>query len=120
MIDLFSAAKQAMVGVHPVLPWLVFTLAIWAPQWAIRTWRPGIWEKMASLPFIKLANLGPALKLARKAWQAIPSAAAGAILFALMNGGDIETAWIGAVGGLIAPVWHETLKKLPGSYGHSI
>ena len=91
--------------------------ALWLPQWAVRRWYPQLWEKLADAPFTKQNKLGPWLRKARKVWQAIPSAAAGAAIMALTSGGDLKVAVLGAVGGLAVPIWHELLKRLPIPYG---
>ena len=117
MIYLLTQIREALTGIHPVAPLIALLVAIWIPQWAVRRWFPGAWELLADLPFIKLNKLGPWLKHARKAWQAMPSAVAGAAMLAMTSGGDMVAAGWGAALGLGVPVWHELLKKLPGAYG---
>ena len=117
MIDLLTQAREGLASIHPAAPLVALLIAIWIPQWAARRWFPGTWELLADLPFIKFAKLGPWLKRARKAWQAMPSAMAGAGMVALTTGGDASAAAVGALMGLGVPVWHEFLKKMPGAYG---
>lgn len=100
-------------GWHPAIPWILLTVAIWAPQAAIRRWLPSVWEIPANLPFGG-SELGRVLKLARKVWQGLPSVLTGAAVGAALVGENIEAAWKGALFGALAPLGHE-LKKLFGS-----
>lgn len=101
---------------HPALPWALLTLAIWAVVALVRRWLPDAWEWAADLPFVSLAQLGPVVLAARKAWQALPSVAAGALLAALSSD-DPSAAYYGALAGLGAPVWHECLRALKALSG---
>lgn len=103
-----------LTSVHITLPWALLTLAIWLTQWAVRVWVPTFWERIANVPFP--VDAGPAIKIARKSWQALPSVLSGAIVGAVMMGDDPGAAWLGAMAGFAAPIWHEVLKNLPGPY----
>lgn len=105
-------------NMHPALPWALLTLVIWLVAYAVRRWAPHSWEWAADLPWAVLfgdkPNQGRKLVvLARKAWQGVPSACAGALVGACASDSDYRTAWIGALAGTLAPVWHELLKAAP-------
>lgn len=100
---------------HPALPAGILVAGIWLSNYLVRRFIPGIWERIANLPFPNGAHK-PAVDLARKAWQALPSVATGAFLTAFTGSGSVTEAVFGAVLGLLAPVWHEALKALPVPY----
>lgn len=112
MEQALTEARAWLAAIHPALPALVLIFAIWLPQWAIRRWLPQVWEAPVNVVFGG-SDLSPALKGLRKAWQAIPSVAAAALLTSLSSGGDTWQAVTGAAIGLAAPAWHELLKALP-------
>jgi hypothetical protein len=105
-----------MIDFQMLYPWAPLTAGLWAAQYAVKRWVPGVWGFLADIPFGP-CRAKPALKIARKVWQGLPSVATGALVGALVVGQDPRDAWIGAVAGAVAPVWHEILKALPGSYG---
>ena len=109
-------AIEYLQSIHPVLPWAILTALIWAVQWAIRKWAPGIWERAANVPFGDDKPLVPVVRVARKVWQGLPSVLVGALIGALAIGQDPRGAWLGALAGAVAPVWHELLKAFPGPY----
>lgn len=114
LMRLLEGLKALLDGFNPALWPCVVVATLWVVQWAVRRWMPGVWEKAANLPFRD--ELTAFDKRMRKAWQAIPSAVGGAVLFGLAGGGDIVDAAIGAVFALLAPILHETLKRLPIPY----
>lgn len=114
LMQLLAGLKAMLDGFNPALWPCVVVAALWVAQWAVRRWAPGVWEKMADLPFRN--ELTEFDKRMRKVWQAIPSAVMGAVLFGLAGGGDIVDAAVGAVFALLAPIFHELLKKLPIPY----
>lgn len=99
---------------HPAAPAILLVGAIWLVNYLVRRFVPNLWERIANIPFPNGAHR-PAVELARKAWQALPSVATGALLAAISTG-DATNAVVGAILGLIAPVWHEALKALPVPY----
>lgn len=107
MHDLITRAYAALASIHPLAPWLALTLAIFAPQYAIRKWRPLWWERFALL--------GPEAAMASKVWQGLPSVLLGALWAAFASGGDLRAAFYGALAGALAPLKHEMLKRLPNS-----
>jgi hypothetical protein len=107
MHDLLTRAHAALASIHPLAPWAALTLAIFAPQYAIRKWRPMWWERFALL--------GPEAALASKIWQGLPSVLLGATWAAFASGGDLRAAFCGALAGALAPLKHEALKRLPNS-----
>ena len=91
-----------LASVHPALPWALIPALCWVSVGATRRWVPSVWAF--------LEKLGPAGKLASKAWQASPSVLLGAFLGAFSGGtGDYRGAILGALAGPLAPVWHEAL-----------
>lgn len=96
-----TPAWAYLASIHPALPWATIPLVLWLSVAATRRWLPSVWAF--------LERLGPAGKLATKAWQAAPSAAGGALLAALSGQGDYRGLILGALAGLFAPVWHEML-----------
>lgn len=107
MHDLIARAYTALSAVHPLAPWLVLTAAIFAPQYAVRKWRPLWWERFALL--------GPEAALASKIWQGLPSVLLGATWAAFASGGDLRAAFYGALAGALAPLKHEAMKRIPNS-----
>lgn len=97
-----TPAWAYLASIHPALPWATIPLLLWVSVAATRRWAPGVWGF--------LERVGPAGKLATKAWQAAPSAAGGALLAALSGQGDYRGLVLGALAGLFAPVWHEMLQ----------
>jgi hypothetical protein len=93
----------------------VLVVLVFLSQYLVRRFAPNVWERMADLPFPGGAHK-PAVALARKAWQALPSAVTGAFLGALAYKEDATAAVIGAVVALIAPVGHELIKASPLPY----
>lgn len=102
--------------VNPQLPVAVLMLVIWLPQYLIRRFLPNVWEIPATLPFDFFHVDRNSLLLLRKAWQALPSVALGALLQSLWMHGDAWTAVLGAAQGLLAPALHELMKGLPVPY----
>lgn len=107
MHDLITRAHAALASIHPLAPWLALTLAVFAPQYAVRKYRPLWWERFALL--------GPEANLASKVWQGMPSVLLGAVWAAFASGGDLRAAFYGALAGALAPLKHEALKRLPNS-----
>lgn len=88
-------------------------LAVFSLMYWVRRRFPKIWERCADLaPFLR-GDVDPVLAALRKAWQAVPSAVAGAVMTALLSGGNLRAAELGAVLGLLAPVLHELAKWCP-------
>lgn len=112
-MQLFQQARAALGAVHPWLPALVLMFVIWAPAAAIRRWLPALWEGPANWGPFGAEELTPIWKVLRKAWQAIPAAAAGAFVAAIAAHHDPWAPVLGAVVGLGAPAFHE-IKKLAG------
>ncbi len=102
------AASPYLWGALPVLLWFV--------QYLVRRYLPNLWERFANLGPFGSVDAGPVLMLARKAWQALPSAVAGAVVLAAMTGGDVHAAALGAIKGALAPLLHEVLKWSPLPY----
>jgi hypothetical protein len=96
------------------MPAAILVACIWLTNYLVRRFLPTIWETIANIPFGGGIHR-PAVELARKAWQALPSVATGALLAAISTGNATD-AVVGAILGLIAPVWHEALKALPVPY----
>lgn len=107
MHDLIARAYTALSAVHPLAPWLALTAAIFAPQYAVRKYRPLWWERFALL--------GPEAALASKIWQGLPSVLLGALWAAFASGGDLRSAFYGALAGALAPLKHEALKRIPNN-----
>jgi hypothetical protein len=113
----FQQLRAALAAIHPWLPAVFLILAIWAPAAAIRRWLPALWEGPANWGPFGRSELTPAWKVLRKAWQAIPAAAAGALLAAIAAGQDPWAPVLGAVVGLGAPALHEVKKLLRSLFG---
>lgn len=107
MHDLIARAYAALAAIHPLAPWLALTLAVFAPQYLVRKYRPLWWERFALL--------GPEAAMASKVWQGLPSVLLGALWAAFASGGDLRAAFYGALAGALAPLKHEMLKRLPNS-----
>lgn len=107
-MQFLQQARDTLAAINPAFPALVLIVLLWAPQAAIRRWLPRLWE----LP----ASWGPQWSGLRQVWQALPSAAAGALFAALSSGGDPWQATWGAVVGLAAPALHHALKASPLPY----
>lgn len=106
-------ARLWLEAIDPRLSSVALILILWVPQYAVRRFLPRAWEYMASLPGLP-ANVQGIGRLARKAWQALPSAGVAALL-GWMSTKD-GTAWdavSAAMVGVGAPLWHEVLKLLP-------
>ena len=101
-------ARAYLAAINPALPAVVLILVLWAPQAAIRKWLPKLWEVPASW--------GPKAEGLKHLWQALPSAAGGALLTAVSSGGDPWQATWGAVYGLLAPALHHALRASPIPY----
>lgn len=108
------ALRVFLEDIHTALPAAILVALIWGSQYLVRRFIPNAWEGMANLPFPNGVHR-PALALARKAWQALPSIATGALLASLTTG-DTTDAVVGAILGALAPIWHEALKALPVPY----
>lgn len=106
----FLSARDALASIHPDVPWVALTAAIWIAQWLVRRYAPRAWDVCFSwIP----ADTGD--MLARVA-QGLPSVLAGAAIPALASGGDWRDAATGALFGALAPVWHHVLKAAPVPY----
>lgn len=114
LASLILELRTYLESFHPALPAGILVAGIWLQNYLVRRFVPNLWESIANLPFRNGAHR-PAVELARKAWQALPSVATGAFL-AAMSSGETTDAVVGAVLGLLAPVWHEALKALPIPY----
>jgi hypothetical protein len=101
--------RLALESFHPLAPATVLLVAIFGSQYLVRRFIPGVWEWMANLPFPGGIHK-PLVALARKAWQAIPSAALGAFAASFAYGEDPYASIIGAILGLVAPIGHELAK----------
>lgn len=111
-IEPIHAARAFLeTEIHPNAPAFLLVVLTWAAQYLVRRFFPGAWETMANLPFPNGAHK-PTLVLLRKAWQAAPSLATGALLSSL-SGGDATEAVLAALLNAFAPVWHEALKAIP-------
>lgn len=108
-MQLLLAARDWLAAIHPLAPWLALTVCIFAPQYAVRKFRPLWWERFALL--------GPEARLASKVWQGLPSVLLGALCGAYVSGGDARVAFYGALAGALAPLKHELMKRyVGGSY----
>lgn len=96
--------------------WAALPLVLWFAQYLLRKLAPSFWEWCANLGPFGAVDLSPALTLARKVWQALPSVVGGAVIMALMSGGDVRAAALGALKGALAPLLHELLKAAPIPY----
>lgn len=103
-------AATWLAAIHPSLPWLLLTVAIWLAQYLTRKTKLGaiVWEWAANLPFPE--DITPTLHKIRKLWQALPGALAGALIGAVGMGGDYAGAALGALAGFAASLKHEALK----------
>lgn len=113
-----SAARLWLADIHPWLPAVLLILAVWAPQWLVRKYRPKWWEYVATfgwrvVPAQFAPLIAPHVKAALKVWQALPSLLAGAMIGAVTTGGDPWGAVWGALIAALAPLKHEALKALP-------
>ena len=109
-------AKAWLDAIHPSAFLLVVATALWIGQWGVRKFAPGVWERMANLPFG--AELSKLDVLMRKLWQTIPSIVGGVVaMYAATGEGNLPTLLLGAVAGAFAPLIHEAAKAAPGPYG---
>lgn len=107
MTHCLATIRDALYSVHPDLPWLTLTAAIFATQWLVRRYAPTLWLRVfAWLPDDAEAGL-------RRVVQALPSVVAGAAIPALASGGDVWSAVLGAVCGALAPISHHVLRAVP-------
>ncbi len=112
-MEYLQMARAWLEGIHPALPWALLTAGIWLFQYGVRREFPALWETIANFGPLADYKLQPAVRLARKVWQALPSILLGAILSAAATGSDVGAIWLGALAGAIAPLKHELLKALP-------
>lgn len=100
-------AAAWLAAIHPALPWALIPLALWLTTYATRRWLPSAWVKLD-------AWMLPIGKPASNFVLSLPSVAAGALAGVyLMGGGDYGQAVLGALAGVLAPLWHHFLKALP-------
>jgi hypothetical protein len=97
---------EQLQAIHPLLPQLLVMLTTWGTMYGVRRWLPGIWSRCVAW--------GPTGKALSHAWQALPSAVAGAVAGAAIGGGDVVQAAHGALAGLLAPALHHAAKAAPG------
>lgn len=102
-----------LADVHPALPWILMVFVLWASQYLVRRYLPNVWEACANVGPFGGIDLGPTMRLARKAWQASPSVILGAIIAAIATKMDVKMAALGAAAGCCAPVLHEFMKAAP-------
>jgi hypothetical protein len=113
-----TQALEFLTRLHPLFPWSLLTLAIWASVFAIRRWAPLLWT-VPTLVFVrdwaiaKWPDSDDAILDLWKAWQALPSILAGALFGAWQMGSDPSAAWKGAAAGALAPALHYLLRALP-------
>jgi len=101
------SAVAWLAAIHPALPWALIPLAIWCTTYATRRWLPSLWAKLD-------AKLLPTGKPVSNLLLSLPSVAAGGLAGVyLMGGGDYKRAVLGALAGVLAPIWHHVLKALP-------
>ncbi len=115
LVSYIVALREYLETFHVTIPAFVLLALVFGSQYLVRRYIPGVWEWMANWPFPGGAHK-PAVILLRKAWQALPSAATGALLGAIAYGGDATAAVLGAIVALFAPVGHEAGKALPIPY----
>lgn len=105
-----------LAAVDPRLPGVacaLIVLAVFLLNYAVRKLFPDAWEWAADLlPFLR-GDVGPVLRALRKFWQALPSVIQTAALTALVAGGSVKAAVLGAVLGAAPPVLHELGKWCP-------
>jgi hypothetical protein len=107
-----KAAAAWLAAIHPSLPWVLLTVALWLVQYGTRKTKAGaiVWEWAANLPFS--TDITPRLHVLRKLWQSLPSTLAGALIGAVGIGGDYAGAALGALAGFGAAVKHEVWKGI--------
>jgi hypothetical protein len=110
-----ETVREFLESIHPAAPAAALILIVWVLQYLVRRFVPDAWERVANLPFPNGAHR-PAVALARKAWQALPSTLLGAFIGALSGSGNATDAVVGALVSLGAPILHEVVKALPVPY----
>jgi hypothetical protein len=94
------------------LPYAVLALAVFQLIHYWRKWHPRSWLWMSSrLPFA--AELDEAEELAHNIVLSLPSVLVSAVAAALLSGGGLPAAIVGAVVGACLPLLHHIRKALP-------
>jgi hypothetical protein len=104
-LNYFVLIRRALEHWNPNAPWCALALCSWLATYAVRRWCPAIWAAVL--------RWGPPGGVVEQVLQALPGAAASAVLGALGAGTDPWSAAKGAVAGLCAPLLHHLLKAIP-------
>jgi hypothetical protein len=108
---------RILAYVSTIDPLTLIPFAVLAIVYLVRRNFHDQWERYADLVLLVFgddAELDRLFLLARKAWQALPSAVIGAILAAVFAHADIGTAIAGAGVSVAAPVFYEIQKWFRG------
>ena len=112
----FDTIKGFLDSIHAGLFAVVILVTAWLIMAGTRRFAPSLWETMANLWWYKKLAIGKELNrfdvAMRKAWQGIPSAIVGAVMLAMMTGGDWREAAWGAGIGILTPIAYEARKAI--------
>lgn len=90
--------------------WSALVFGIFLLVYLVRKFLPQLWLRFElHSPFV-VADPQPVLALLHKTYQALPSVVLGAVIPAVLSGGDWKAAGIGAALGLVPPLQHELAK----------
>lgn len=116
MSESAKAAWLYLSTLGPEARWSALVSAIFLIVYLVRKFAPKVWLAFeVHSPFV-VADPAPVLAVLHKVFQAIPSVIMGAVIPALLSGGDWKAAGIGALVGMIPPVQHELAKWSPIPY----
>lgn len=110
-------AYNWLKALDPSLPRALFVALVFVTVMAWRKLSPTTWIKFSSLVPVSDADVSWFKATLRKAWQALPSAALGALYGALGTGGALWPTLKLALLGLLAPVIHDVAQKYQGRLG---
>src|SRR5262245_21439642 len=107
MLETIRNALTYLSALNPDLPWALLALGVFVLVYMVRKAAPAVWLWFeAKSPALKhLDDPTPVLVAVHKAFQALPSVLLGALLPAVISGGDLRQAAAGAVMGLLPPVF---------------